>query len=211
VAATQLEDLPVRDHTTRTEANARLTSLAGMVLFVGLAVEGVTILAIHRLVTAHVVVGLAMLGPLVVKLVSVGWRFLRYYRGDAEYGRAGAPRPLLRILAPVLVVSTLAVFASGIGLLIGAPGRQSTLLGIHKVSFFVWFGVTTIHVLAYLGPAVRRSWADLSGLGSAAVLATRRTRALVLGAGVVAGIALGFAGLDWAHSWATWLGTRSGH
>ncbi|HLY84743.1 MAG TPA: hypothetical protein VKQ71_17295, partial [Acidimicrobiales bacterium] len=46
-----------KGHTARTEANSRLTAIAGVVLIVVLAAEGVTILRIHRLVAAHVVVG----------------------------------------------------------------------------------------------------------------------------------------------------------
>jgi hypothetical protein len=199
-----------RHHSARTEANTRLTSLAGMVLLVLLAVEGITILGIHRLMAVHIALGLALLGPLAVKLVSVGWRFVRYYRADPEYGRAGPPRPLLRVLAPVVVASTLTVFASGIGLLLAGPGRGSTLLVVHKVSFFVWFGVMTVHVLAYIVPAARWSLADVAGHGPAPVLVTRRARQLLIGAGLVVGLGLGVAGLGWAQPWVTWSATRGG-
>ena len=201
-------------HTSRTEANARLTSLAGAALFVLLAVEGITIVGItvlgHRLVTAHIAIGLVLLGPLVVKLVSTSWRFVRYYAGDADYERAGAPRPLLRVLAPVVVVTTLAVFGSGIGLLTVRPGGGSTLVFIHKVSFVLWFGAMTVHVLAYIVPAVQRSVADVAGRGPAAVLATRRLRQLIVCASLIAGLALGIAGLGWAHPWVTWFGRGRG-
>src|ERR1700758_1926317 len=102
-----------REQSARTEANARLTAWAGLALFVLLAAQGVTILRIHRLGAAHVVLGFALLGPLAVKFASTGWRFLRYYGGDAEYGRAGPPLPLLRVLAPLVVASTVVVFGSG--------------------------------------------------------------------------------------------------
>jgi hypothetical protein len=200
-----------RGHTPATEANTRLTSLAGVVLFVLLAVQGVTILRIHRLLAAHVVVGLALLGPLAVKLGSTGWRFVRYYSGDAAYGRAGPPRPLMRVLAPVVVLTTIVVFASGVGLLAVRPGGGSTLLLVHKASFVLWLGVMTVHVLAYVAPAARWSFADLAGHGPATVLATRRTRYLLIGTSLIAGFALGVAGLGWAHPWVTWFGTGHGH
>jgi hypothetical protein len=215
-SANPLADAPVQDdlagrHTPRAEANARLTSLAGTVLLVLLAVEGITILGItvlgHRLLTAHIVVGLGLLGPLAVKLMSTSWRFLRYYAGDADYGRAGPPRPLLRMLAPVIVVTTIVVFGSGIGLLTVRPGGGSTLAFIHKVSFVLWFGAMTVHVLAYIVPAARRSLADLAGRGPASVLATRRLRQLVVFVSMVAGLGLAIAGLGWAHPWVTWFGT----
>lgn len=197
-------------HSARTEANSRLTSAAGLVLVVLLAVQGVTILRIHRLLTAHIVLGLILIGPLVVKLGSTGWRFFRYYTGDADYERAGPPRPLLRVLAPLVVLTTLVVFASGIVLLIVRPGRGSSWLLIHKASFILWFGVMTVHVLAYVGQAAQRTFADLAGRGPAKVLATRRSRHIILGVSLIAGLVLGVAGRGWAHSWAAWFGSGQG-
>ena len=58
-------------------------------LFVLLAVEGVTILRIHDLLTAHVFVGIVIAAFVVTKLASVGYRFVRYYVGDRRMcGRA---------------------------------------------------------------------------------------------------------------------------
>jgi hypothetical protein len=200
-----------KDHTARTEANSRLTALAGLVLFILLAALGVTILRIHQLLAAHVVIGFALIGPLAVKLGSTGWRFFRYYTGDAEYGRAGPPRPLLRLLAPLVVLTTVAVVASGIALLAVRPGHGSVLVGVHKVSFIVWFVVMTVHVLAYILPAARWSLADAGRRGPSLVLARRRTRQVLVGASLLAGSALGAAGLVWAHPWVSWFGRRGGH
>ena len=172
-------------------------------LFVLLGAQGVTILNLHSLLGAHVVIGFVLLGPLVIKLGSTGWRFVRYYSGDVDYRRAGPPRPALRVLAPILVLSTVVVFASGVGLLAVAPDRGSVLLVAHKASFVLWFAVTTVHVLAYVTPALRWSMADLVGRGPAQVVATRQARRLVLGASLVVGVALGLAGLAWAHPWLT--------
>ncbi|HEY2427984.1 MAG TPA: hypothetical protein VGI06_03565 [Acidimicrobiales bacterium] len=197
-----------RSHTARTEANSRLTATAGTVLFFLLAVQGVTILRIHQLVGAHVVVGFALLGPLAVKVGSTGWRFARYYSGDADYTRAGPPRPLLRFLAPLVVATTLAVLATGIGLLFVTPGRGSVLVLLHKVTFIAWFGVMAVHVLAYVIPAWRWCLADLTGHGPPSVVATRRARQLVVGAGLAAGLSLGAVGLGWAHPWVSWFAGR---
>jgi hypothetical protein len=195
-------------HTPKTEANSRLTSLAGVVLFIHLAAQGVTILLIHNLLAAHVLVGFALLGPLAIKLGSVGWRFVRYYSGDADYRRAGPPRAFLRMVAPLVVLTTVVVFASGVALLAVQPGRGSALVLVHKASFVLWFGVMTIHVLAYAAAAARWSVADLAGRGPAKVLATRCARHLLIGGSLIVGFALGIAGLGWAHPWVRWLGTR---
>jgi hypothetical protein len=200
----------LREHSARTEPNARLTSWAGLALFVLLAAQGVTILRIHRLGAAHVVIGFALLGPLAVKLASTGWRFMRYYAGDAEYARAGPPELVLRLLAPLVVVSTVAVFATGIALLAVHPGHGSSLLLLHKATFIVWFGATAVHVIAYLGPALHRSLADLAGRCRAQVLASRWRRPVLLGASIVIGFAVAVPALAWAHPWVTWLSRGGG-
>jgi hypothetical protein len=129
--------------------NERLTAWAGSVLFVLLAVEGVTILSVGSMLSAHMIVGVLLLGPVALKLCSTGYRFVRYYTGSAAYREQGPPRPLLRVLAPILVVSTVAVFGSGIALLVVGPAAAGPWLTLHKASFIVWFGVATVHVLAY--------------------------------------------------------------
>jgi hypothetical protein len=128
--------------------NHRLTSLAGFVLLVGLAVEGATIPTIGSLLSVHIFVGMLLLGPVALKLAATGYRFVRYYAGDSDYVRLGPPAPLMRVfVAPVLVLSTLTLFGTGITLLV-VPHR-GPVLALHKASFVVWFGATTIHVLAY--------------------------------------------------------------
>ena len=51
------------------------------------------------------------------------------------------------VVAPILVISTLVLFASGVALL--ASPERGTVLTLHKASFLVWFGAMTIHVLSY--------------------------------------------------------------
>jgi hypothetical protein len=118
------------------------------VLLVLLAVEGATIPFLRSLLSVHIFVGMLLLGPVALKLVSTGYRFSRYYGRAREYVRAGPPAPLMRVLvAPVLVLSTLTLFGSGV-LLLASPHRGA-ILGLHKASFVVWFGACGIHVLAY--------------------------------------------------------------
>ena len=73
--------------------NNRLTSLLGVILLVGLAVEGATIPSIRSLLSVHIFVGMLLLGPVAVKLASTGYRFARYYTGSVEYVRLGPPLP----------------------------------------------------------------------------------------------------------------------
>ena len=74
--------------------------MTGIALLVLLAAEGITILRIHRLLPAHFFIGLLLIPPVVLKMTSTGYRFVRYYMGDPDYRRAGPPPPLLRLVAP---------------------------------------------------------------------------------------------------------------
>jgi hypothetical protein len=131
-------------------ANERLTALAGLALLFLLAAEGVTLLFLRPLLPAHMFIGLLLVPPVLLKLVATGWRFAQYYLGDAEYVRFGPPRLLLRLLAPVLVLSTVMVLATGIVLMISGPVHRGPWLLLHKASFVIWGPTFGIHVLAYL-------------------------------------------------------------
>ncbi len=134
-----------------TDGNERLTVQAGAVLFVLLAVLGITIVRIGQLTWLHLFLGLLLIGPLMLKLASTGYRFARYYTGDPPYRLKGPPQAALRVMAPLLVVDTLVVFASGVALLFAGPSSRHTLLPIHKVSFFLWLALAALHVLGHLG------------------------------------------------------------
>lgn len=120
-----------------------------------LLVEGVTLLALDQLLDVHMFVGVALVPPVALKLLSTGYRFARYYLHSRPYRDKGPPHIVLRSLAPVLVAATVAVLASGIALLV-AGHRSDTALEIHKVSFIVWAVVFGLHFLAHL-PRVARS------------------------------------------------------
>jgi hypothetical protein len=130
--------------------NERLTAVIGLVLLVTLAAEGVTILRIGRLLTLHEFIGMLLIPPVALKLASTGWRFRGYYLRLPAYVEKGPPQIVLRVLvAPVLVLSTLVVFGSGVALL--ATGeRRGPLVGVHKASFVVWGVAFALHVLAYV-------------------------------------------------------------
>jgi len=176
--------------------NGRLTSLVGLVLLVLLAVEGATIPWIRPLLSVHVFVGMLLLGPVALKLATIGYRFARYYAGGPEYVRAGPPPPLMRLLvAPVLVLSTLTLFGTGVALLI-APHR-GTVAGLHKASFVVWFGAMTIHVLAHTLRALKRVRLELVGRR----LPGRGLRVALAALAVAAGIGIAFATYPSAKPW----------
>jgi hypothetical protein len=153
-----------------TAGNEQLTATVGVLLLVLLAVLGVTIVRIGQLLWLHLFLGLLLIGPVALKLGSTGYRFARYYTADPPYRRKGPPATPLRLLAPMVVGSTLAVFATGVALLLEGPASRGQLLLWHKVTFFVWLAATGVHVLGHLVElpgsmrAVRRTRDELPGL-----------------------------------------------
>jgi hypothetical protein len=167
------------------ERNELVTVAAASVLTILLLAEGVTLLDMGGLLREHMVIGLVLIPPVLLKLASTGYRFARYYTGAPAYREKGPPRPLLRLLAPVLVASTATIFASGVWLLL--LGHHSDLvLAVHKVSFIVWSGVFGAHFLAYLPTALR-------SLAGAAAAGRRGARAA--GSRVAAALALTSVGV----------------
>jgi hypothetical protein len=63
------------------EGNEKLTAMTGALLLVGFAVEGFTILQLHRLLYLHFLLGLVLIGPVLLKIGSTMYRFARYYSG----------------------------------------------------------------------------------------------------------------------------------
>ena len=155
------------------EGNARLTGLTAAVLFLLFAAEGFTVLRVHSLLTAHVIIGMVMVPIVIVKMGSTLWRFARYYLGDPEYRRKGPPPVLLRLLGPFVVVLTVAVLATGIALLFVPAADRSEWMFLHKATFILWLGAMSLHVLGHLLETATLTWSDLS----------RRTRRQVRGAG----------------------------
>jgi hypothetical protein len=178
------------------DGNERLTALTGAVLFVLFAVEGVTIVFLRPLISVHFFVGMLLIGPVVLKLGSTGYRFARYYRGAPEYRRKGPPALLLRMLGPVVVATSLAVIGTGIGLAVEKPGHGLMLMA-HKASFVLWFGAMTIHVLAYIWRVPGLITADMRTARGRHAVGTQRDGTTVI---LPAGAAGGPARRTWAGS-----------
>jgi hypothetical protein len=90
---------------------------------------------------------------------------VRYYRYNQPYRTAGPPPLVLRVLGPLVVLSTLAVLGSGVALILVHPSTSRedliggpigvSLLDIHKLAFLLWAAATGVHTLGRLVPAVR--------------------------------------------------------
>ncbi len=193
-----------RDSTGGAQGNERLTAAAGAVLLVLFAAEGVTILSIHQLITVHFFLGMLLIGPVALKAGSVIYRFARYYTGAPDYRRQGPPAPLLRLLGPFVVLTSLGVIGTGVMLAFTGTAAGPWLL-LHKASFVLWFGVMTIHVLAYVWRLPRLIGSDLRGPAgfnrARGVLAGRSTRWLLLAGSLVCGLVIAAMTVHLAAPW----------
>lgn len=160
--------------------------MTGAVLLVLFAAEGITILSVHQLLTLHFFVGMLLAGPVLLKIGSTGYRFARYYTGAVPYVRKGPPAPLLRLLGPVVVLTSGGVIGSGVALAFAGPGNGPWLIA-HKALFVLWVGAMTIHVLAYAPRLARLAWRIAAGY---------RERAAAGGHGYAATGGHGHAALD---------------
>lgn len=142
------------------EANARLSGYLGVVLVVLLAAELVTGLRFRQLLPAHAVIGFVLLPPVLLKLASVGYRFARYYTGDARYRAAGPPRLAMRLLGPVIVLLTVVVLGTGIELWLFGYRFGFIWVPVHHFSAYLWFLTMAVHVVNYLKRAPELAVAD---------------------------------------------------
>ena len=126
---TRPEPIRRRDRFGGVPGNERLTAEMGAVLFVLLAVLGLTIPMVRSLMYEHVFLGMLLIPPVALKLASTGYRFVRGCTKDPAYRLAGQPAPLERVIAPLVVAGTLAVFrttASCCSCLARVPGSGRT-------------------------------------------------------------------------------------
>lgn len=183
------------------DGNARLTSSVAAIIFILLAIEGVTIIRIGNLLNVHVFIGVVLIPLVAVKISSTGWRFIRYYAGNAEYRQKGPPVLLLRLLGPVVVVLTIVMFASGVGLVVLLPkSLRQELFFVHRASFILWIVAMTVHVIGHLGETIRlapRDWL----LRSRRDVAGASTRQWVLVCSMVLGVLVAAAITPHAYGW----------
>jgi hypothetical protein len=216
MARTNRQQLPIGPLTTHgararrltgggTTGNERLTAATGAALIVLLAVIGVTLLRLRPLLSVHLFVGMLLIPPILLKLASTGYRFIRYYTHERAYRLKGPPPAVLRMIAPMLVMTTAVVFASGVALLFIGPSSRGTLLPIHKVSFILWAGFFALHLLGHaleLPSTLRADYA--SGARLTSDVTGRVGRTLALAGTIVAGVVLAIVVIPefgpWLHS-----------
>jgi len=199
---------PITGRTGGPAGNARLTAWVGLLLLIGFIAEGVTLISVGHLITAHILIG-ALLIPLVIcKTATTGWRIVRYYQGSPEYRTAGPPPLLLRVLGPLVVLTGLAVLGSGLALIALGNATFSTIaqvagfridaLTIHQASFVAWLAATALHTI---GRAVPAAQVGLGAGPDGREVPGDRSRLTVVAAILVLGVATGLLTVHLSGAW----------
>lgn len=192
------------------DGNSRLTAATGTLLTLLLLIEGYTILDVRGYITQHTAIGLTLIGPLGLKCVSTGYRFVRYYAGSPAYVARGAPHLILRGIGPVVVLSSLAVVATGVALLID-HGRGGMWLTLHQASFIAWIAVMTLHFLGHLRAAVVGTVQEVRTHAGAGGAKARNLRLVTIASCLVVGIGLAAAFTPSVTWWDLHHHDRVGH
>lgn len=194
------------------DGNEQLTAATGVVLIVLLAALGITIVRIGQLTWLHLFLGLLLMGPVALKMASTGYRFARYYTHSVAYRRKGPPAMWLRLLAPVVVLSTIAVFSTGVVLLFVGPEHRDPWMLFHKGSFIIWIGATALHVLGHLLELPAALRAQTLDRPARRVQAGGAGRAITLAGAIVGGLVLAIALIPDFSIWTAHLSLLdSGH
>jgi len=184
-----------------TDGNEQLTATVGVILLVLFAVLGVSIIRIGQLLWLHLFLGVILAGPVAIKLASTGYRFTRYYTANPAYKLKGPPPVALRMLGPLVILTTLTVFVTGLLLLIDGPSAPTILRLLHKVSFFAWLAVVGIHVLGHLAELPRSVRAVSRAAGRTRELPGARGRAIAIVGSLAVGLILALLFGPQIHSW----------
>lgn len=194
-----------------TDGNEQLTAVTGVILLVLFAGLGVTIVWIGQLLWWHLFLGVLLMGPVVLKLASTGYRFTRYYTSNVVYRRKGPPHPLMRVLGPFVIISTLVVFFTGLLLLIDGPGSSGLLRELHKLSFFAWLGLVGVHVLWHLAELPRALRAVSRAERRNRDLPGSRGRGIAVLVAFAAGLVLALLFLPDIHTWTSGVAFHPHH
>jgi hypothetical protein len=153
---------PRRQRTHNVDGNSRLTAIVGIIilpLFLAAFVCGK--LAAGGALDVHVAIGLVLAAPIAVKLASVTYRMVSYYRGVAAYRQRGRPSNPRRLLGGALGVIIVLLLGSGLVLIVGPSSAHRTALSIHKVTSYAAVLAVALHLIVHLRAALVLATAEL--------------------------------------------------
>ena len=143
-----------------TEGNHRLTAITGGLLVPLLTLIFLTGLFMDAWWHFHYAVGFALIPVVGLKLISTGYRALRYYTHNPIYRAAGPPDALPRLIAPLLALSVIVALATGVALFV-QRSRGGVLSTLHTDSAVASAALIGIHLLTYVPDALAAMLRDL--------------------------------------------------
>ena len=181
--------------------NERLTAAVGLLVLAPVLVEIATILlGVHTFMSVHVFVGAALIPAVVLKLMSTGWRFVRYYARSRAYVAQGPPRTAMRLLAPLFVVATVVLFGSGVAMGVLHGHALQIARRLHGPASVIWLLLLGLHVLVYFARAWRNTARDVLPAGTSPVRG-KTARTYALATAIISGLVLGAALVPAQHRW----------
>ncbi len=159
-------------------------------LVVLLAALGVTILRVRPLLWEHMFIGMLLIPPVMLKMGDDRLPLRPLLHRQRRIPPQGPADDALRMLAPLVIASTVAVFATGVVLLLQGPSSRDTWLAPHKAAFIVWIAVTGLHVLAHLPEMPRLLRADYRRPVAGRDVNGRAGRAISLAGALTLGVVL---------------------
>jgi len=125
------------------------------------------------------------------------------FTGAPTYREKGPPHPLLRVLGPLVVVSSVALLGTGIALILVGPEGSDGLLVVHQTCFWVWVAMLAVHLVGHLWETVVTSWTEVRSSLHGRAARQRRWRYLAIALALVLGVGAAAALLPTAAPWAT--------
>jgi hypothetical protein len=181
--------------------NERLTAAVGLLLLAPILVEVATVLlGVHTFMSVHVFVGLALIPPVLLKLGSTAWRFVRYYTRSRPYVALGPPQIAMRMLAPLFVAATVLLFGSGVAMGLVHGQALDWARRLHGPASVVWLVLLGLHVLVYFTRALRRTGEDATPQSRSRARGAV-VRGLALVAAIVSGVVIAAATVPAQHRW----------
>ncbi|HVA91096.1 MAG TPA: hypothetical protein VNL71_14780 [Chloroflexota bacterium] len=145
-----------------TEGNHRLTALTGALLTPVLGLVFLTGLFMDTFWHVHYAVGFVLIPLVALKLISTGYRMMRYYTRSPIYQAAGPPDLVSRLLAPILVVAIVTALTTGVALFL-QHSRSGVLSSLHTDSAVISAFLVGIHLLTHTLDALASSARELRG------------------------------------------------
>ncbi len=170
-----------------TEGNYRLTALSGTLLTPVLGLVFLTGLFMDTLWHIHYAVGFVLIPLVVLKLISTGYRMIRYYTRSPMYQAAGPPDLVSRLLGPILVLSIVTALTTGVALFL-QHSRSGVLSTLHTDSAVMSAGLVGIHLLTHGIEALVIAARELQGRWTRSVSFRVATAAAALALGILLAI-----------------------